>query len=122
MTKQAKLVRYIPAYCGSPAWMPREDAEWYCKRETEQVKERIKRGNLKVLEARWPYIQIEKQISSCIIAKAKYALSIPNLYRGNCRTCSQGYWDETVEFLSYGLGLPESRISKAKGRTDLFRP
>lgn len=59
------------------------------------------------------------QLSPCICAKAKYALGLKAKY-DNDATCSQKYWNKTVEFIGKGAGLPFDIIESAKKKKELF--
>lgn len=61
-----------------------------------------------------------KQLSTSIVSKAKWALAIPNRYRGGGKKCSVDYWVKTVNLLGKEYKVPESRISDAKKNTSLY--
>ncbi len=59
------------------------------------------------------------ELSPCICAKAKYALGLKAKCYNNA-TCSQKYWNKTVDFIGKKAGLPLDIIESAKTKRDLF--
>jgi hypothetical protein len=61
-----------------------------------------------------------KQLSTSMVSKAKWALAIPNRYRGGGKKCSVDYWVRIVHYLGKLYNVPQSRISDAKKNTSLY--
>lgn len=64
-----------------------------------------------------------KELSPCIISKARFALGLKSSYRSNKdKPCSQAYWHKTIDVVAKFYGVnDEGKIKKAKNRTDLFK-
>lgn len=63
-----------------------------------------------------------KELSPCIVAKAKYALFIKNGYTINSKGCTKEYWNKVIDSMvkSHKEKIPKWQIKEAKGRSDLY--
>lgn len=60
------------------------------------------------------------EVSPCILAKAKFALGIPNRYVFNDKKCSKDYWNKVVIHLGSIHGKTKIQIENAKRKFELF--
>jgi len=55
-------------------------------------------------------------LAPCVICKAKLALGLPNLYRGNSKPFTPEYWERALRFVAVGQQISEKRIQQAIGQ------
>lgn len=53
------------------------------------------------------------KLSSCIVAKARYALGITSQKPNNDKTCSAHYWERVIEVVGIHHEIPTKEILKA---------
>ena len=63
-----------------------------------------------------------KQLSPCIIAKAKIGLELKTGLPNNKKTCSYQYWKKTVKHIAQLSEIVDPKIiDRAIQRTDLYK-
>ncbi|MBO9595007.1 MAG: hypothetical protein J7599_19035 [Niabella sp.] len=59
------------------------------------------------------YDENKKELSPCIVSKAKYALGLKSIKPTNNKTCSLEYWEKVVAILSKTYPLKKKQIAHA---------
>lgn len=59
------------------------------------------------------YDENKKELSPCIISKAKYALGLKPIKPTNNKTCSLEYWQKVIAILSKTYALKKKQIVDA---------
>lgn len=59
------------------------------------------------------YDENEKELSPCIVSKAKYALGLKSIRPMNNKTCSPEYWEKVIGTLGKYNSLKKDQIAAA---------
>ncbi|MBN8669413.1 MAG: hypothetical protein J0L80_01925 [Chitinophagales bacterium] len=57
-----------------------------------------------------------KELAPCVVSKAKYALGLPNYYKGNIKQFSKAYWEHVCTEVGNRHGVNSSTIQNAINR------
>ena len=59
------------------------------------------------------YDENKKELSPCIVSKAKYALGLKSIKPTNNKTCSLEYWEKVINTLAKSNSLKKDQIAAA---------
>lgn len=59
------------------------------------------------------YDENKKELSPCIVSKAKYALGLKSTKPANSKTCSPEYWEKVIDVLAKSSPLKKDQIINA---------